>query len=325
MLLHQRFVPGLAINSYVVGDERTKQAAVIDPTRDVDEFIRYARDNGLHIRHILETHVHADFVSGSLELKTRLDGEPMIHVSGLGGEQWTPPYADHVAADGDAINLGKVRLEAVYTPGHTPEHVSWSLYDEMRSSDTPWLAFTGDFLFVGDVGRPDLLGEEARRQLAHELHKSVFERLPRLPDITEIFPAHGAGSLCGKAIGSRSSSTVGYERRFNPALVEKPEESWVADLLNNMPLAPPYFRRMKEVNRSGPRAAGPRASRPTPLERQAGLRADVRALFDRRRALQRSVCRRAFAHRHQYPVGTESSHLGRVGIALRSPDPDRPR
>ena len=257
MLLHQRFVPGLAINSYLVGDERTKQAAVIDPTRDVDEFIDYARDNGLHIRHILETHVHADFVSGSLELKTRLDGEPMIHVSGLGGEEWTPPYADHVAKDGDAIHLGKVRLEAVYTPGHTPEHISWSLYDELRSNDTPWLVFTGDFLFVGDVGRPDLFGDEARKQLAHELHKSVFERLPSIPDITEIFPAHGAGSLCGKAIGSRGSSTVGYERRFNPALVEKPEESWVSDLLNNMPLAPPYFRRMKEVNRTGPDLLGP--------------------------------------------------------------------
>ncbi len=257
MLLHQRFVPGLAINSYLVGDERTKQAAVIDPTRDVDEFIDYARDNGLHIRHILETHVHADFVSGSLELKTRLDGEPMIHVSGLGGEEWTPPYADHVAKDGDAIHLGKVRLEAVYTPGHTPEHVSWSLYDELRSNDTPWLVFTGDFLFVGDVGRPDLFGDEARKQLAHELHKSVFERLPSMPDITEIFPAHGAGSLCGKAIGSRGSSTIGYERRFNPALVEKPEERWVSDLLNNMPLAPPYFRRMKEVNRTGPDLLGP--------------------------------------------------------------------
>ena len=257
MLLHQRFIPGLAINSYLVGDERTKQAAVIDPTRDVDEFIDYARDNGLHIRHILETHVHADFVSGSLELKTRLDGEPMIHVSGLGGEEWTPPYADHVAKDGDAINLGKVRLEAVYTPGHTPEHVSWSLYDELRSSDTPWLVFTGDFLFVGDVGRPDLFGEEARNHLAHELHKSVFERLPSMPDITEIFPAHGAGSLCGKAIGSRASSTVGYERRFNPALVEKPRENWVSDLLNNMPLAPPYFRRMKELNRAGPELLGP--------------------------------------------------------------------
>ncbi len=257
MLLHQRFIPGLAINSYLVGDERTKQAAVIDPTRDVDEFIDYARDNGLHIRHILETHVHADFVSGSLELKTRLDGEPMIHVSGLGGEEWTPPYADHVAKDGDAINLGKVRLEAVYTPGHTPEHVSWSLYDELRSNDTPWLIFTGDFLFVGDVGRPDLLREEARKHLAHELHKSVFERLPSIPDITEIFPAHGAGSLCGKAIGSRASSTVGYERRFNPALVAKPEQSWVSDLLKNMPLAPPYFRRMKEVSRTGPKLLGP--------------------------------------------------------------------
>lgn len=257
MLLYQRFIPGLAIASYLVGDERTGEAAVVDPTRDVDDFLHYAADNGLHIQHILETHVHADFVSGARELKARLGDQPRIHASGLGGPEWTPPYADSVVSDGSEVRIGSIRLQAVHTPGHTPEHVSWALYDETRSKETPWLMFTGDFLFVGDVGRPDLLGEEAMRQLAHQLYASVFERLPAVPDITEIFPAHGAGSLCGKAISSRRSSTVGFERRFNRALRQKLEDEWVRDLMADMPLAPPYFRRMKQVNRTGPALIGP--------------------------------------------------------------------
>lgn len=257
MLLHQRFIPGLAIASYVIGDEATGEAAVVDPTRDVDEFLQVAEQNGLRIRHILESHVHADFVSGSRELKARLDGEPVIHASGMGGDEWTPPYADHVAKDGDEFALGPIRLQAFHTPGHTPEHVCWSVYDDSRSQDTPWLMFSGDFLFVGDVGRPDLLGEEAQKVLAHQLYESVFTLLPDIPDITEILPAHGAGSLCGKAMSSRRSSTVGFERRFNPALSRKPEKEWVQDLLRGMPPAPPYFRRMKKVNRVGPKILGP--------------------------------------------------------------------
>ncbi|MEO2008241.1 MAG: rhodanese-like domain-containing protein [Pirellulaceae bacterium] len=256
MFFHQRFVPGLAIYSYIVGDEKTKEAAVIDPTRDVDEFIEIARHEGLHIKHVLETHVHADFVSGSREMKDRLGDEVTIHASGEGGQEWTPPYADHVVQDGDEVTMGNVRLKAIHTPGHTLEHISWALFDDSRSKDTPWLVFTGDFAFVGDVGRPDLLGEEARKNLAHQLYHSVFEKLPPLADFTEIFPGHGAGSLCGKAIGSRASSTLGYERRFNKALAEKPEEEWIADLMDQMPLSPPYFARMKRVNREGPQVNG---------------------------------------------------------------------
>lgn len=257
MLLYQRFIPGLAIASYLVGDEKSGEAAVIDPTRDVGEFLRYAEEHGLHIRHVIETHVHADFVSGSKELKARLGGEPMIHCSGYGGADWTPPYADRHFKEGDEIHLGKVRLGCLHTPGHTPEHVAVTLTDASRSADVPWLLFTGDFLFVGDVGRPDLLGEETQRRLARELYRSLFEKLPAVPDFTEIFPAHGSGSLCGKAISSRRSSTVGYERRFNPALAGKPEPQWVNDLMAGMPLAPPYFRRMKKVNREGPAVLGP--------------------------------------------------------------------
>lgn len=256
MLLHQRFIPGLAIASYIVGDEKTGEAAVIDPTRDVEAYIRFAHDHELHIRHIFETHVHADFVCGSRELKARLGEDATIHCSSYGGKNWTQSYADQHVKEGDTIEFGNVCLGFQHTPGHTPEHISVLLYDKSRSKDTPWVMFTGDFLFVGDVGRPDLLGEEAKQQLAHELYESVFQRINDLPDITEIFPAHGAGSLCGKAIGSRRSSTLGFERRFNGALQQKPEQQWVHDLLEDMPLSPPYFKRMKQVNRDGPEIIG---------------------------------------------------------------------
>ncbi|WP_435018261.1 MBL fold metallo-hydrolase [Tundrisphaera sp. TA3] len=257
MFFHQRFVPGLAIYGYMVGDEKSRRCAVIDPTRDVDEYLEIARREGLRITHVLETHVHADFVSGSVELKARLGDEVQVVVSGLGGPEWTPAYADRVVGDGDEIALGSVRLKAIATPGHTPEHVAWALYDDTRSRDTPWLVFTGDFLFVGDVGRPDLLGEEARRALAHQLYESVFGVLPSLPDFAEIYPGHGAGSLCGKAIGSRGASSLGYERRFSAAFRPREESEWVSALLEGMPIAPPYFRRMKQVNARGPKVLGP--------------------------------------------------------------------
>jgi hydroxyacylglutathione hydrolase len=257
MFLYQRFIPGLAIASYMVGDEKAKEVAVIDPTRDVGKYIEVAKREGLRITHVLETHVHADFVSGSAELKARLRGEPQVHVSGLGGKKWIPPYADCVVEEnGDDVVMGSVRLKAMHTPGHTPEHLSWALYDNTRSRDVPWLLFTGDFLFVGDVGRPDLLGETERKLLAHQLYQGVFQTLPPLPDFTEVFPAHGAGSLCGKAIGSRRSSTLGYERRFNVSLQPQPEEQWTEALLKGMPLAPPYFRRMKKMNAEGPKLLG---------------------------------------------------------------------
>ncbi|MBY0522689.1 MAG: MBL fold metallo-hydrolase [Gemmataceae bacterium] len=256
MLFYQRFVPGLAIASYLVGDEKSGEAVVIDPTRDVGEFLQFARQHQLHIRHIVETHIHADFVCGSRELKAQLNGAATIHCSSYGGPDWTQPYADRHVKEGDGIDIGGLRLGFLHTPGHTPEHISISLTDTSRSADVPWFLFTGDFLFVGDVGRPDLLGEQAQQALAHQLYGSVFDKLPMLADFTEIFPAHGSGSLCGKALSSRLSSTVGYERRFNPSLVRKPESQWVHDLLAGMPLAPPYFRRMKQVNKEGPAILG---------------------------------------------------------------------
>lgn len=256
MFFHQRFVPGLAVYSYVVGDEKAGKCVVIDPTRDVDEFILRAEKAGLETTHILETHVHADFISGAVELKHRLGGKPEIHASAMGGPEWTPAYVDHPVRDGDSVELGSLRLEAIHTPGHTPEHVSWALYDTTRSPDTPWLLFSGDFVFIGDVGRPDLLGEEACKELGKQLYESVFETVKALPDFVEIYPSHGAGSLCGKAIGSRSSSTLGFERKFSCAFNLVDAESWVKARLDGMPESPPYFSRSKRINREGPAVLG---------------------------------------------------------------------
>ena len=256
MILHQRYVPGLAILSYVLGDEQAGEAIVIDPVRDVGEYLEVARSHHLRIRHILETHVHADFVSGSRELKDRQGGEATIHCSAMGGSEWAARYADNLVQPGDSLRVGAIRLDFLHTPGHTPEHVVMPVYDTQRSSEVPWLMFTGDLLFVGAVGRPDLLGAQAQKQLAHQLYESLFERLSDLPEITEIYPAHGAGSACGKAIASRRTSTLGFERRLSPSLQKKPEEQWVRDLLADMPPAPKYFPHMKAINYDGPAILG---------------------------------------------------------------------
>ncbi|MCB1148886.1 MAG: MBL fold metallo-hydrolase [Chlamydiia bacterium] len=233
---------------------------VVDPTRDVDIYLETAIKEGYTITDIVETHVHADFVSGAPELKHRLEGKPLIHCSALGGKEWIPLYADKEAHEGHEVKLGKIRLRARHTPGHTPEHVCWELFDDGRSSEEPWLLFTGDFLFIGSIGRPDLLGKKEQESLAHQLYNSAFQVLPTLPDFTEVYPAHGAGSLCGKAIGSRTASTVGYERHYSPVLQEKPEKEWVEALMNEMPKAPPYFSLMKKINVKGAPLLG--AARP---------------------------------------------------------------
>jgi hydroxyacylglutathione hydrolase len=248
MIFHRRTVPGLAIHSYLIGDEKAKECIVIDPVRDVEEYIDFAEQHGLHISHIVETHVHADFVSGSRELKAALDGKPTIHCSGMGGKDWTPVYADQVVQAGDEIVLESLSLKAVHTPGHTPEHLMWVLYENSE----PKMLFTGDFLFVGSVGRPDLLGKEATEQLSHQLYHTVFKALQPYPDQTEVCPAHGAGSLCGKALSSNPSSLLGIERLHNPLLQKQPEDKWIEDLMDEMPPVPNYFLRMKKVNVVGP-------------------------------------------------------------------------
>ncbi len=243
MLLKHFFVDKIAHSSYLLGG--AKSCAIIDPQRDVDIYIDTARNLDLDITLILETHLHADFVSGHMELADRTGatiyapkaGNCTFHHQGL--------------SEGDTIQLEKIEITIYETPGHTPEHISYVVSDITRGVD-PVGIFVGDTLFVGDVGRPDLFpgkAEELAKKLYHTLHKKILT----LPDFTEVYPAHGAGSLCGKAIGVKYQTTIGYERRYNPVLQIKSEEEFIQALTTNMPPAPDYFSRCSEINRIGTR------------------------------------------------------------------------
>lgn len=244
--------PGLSIHSYLIGDEKSKRCAVIDPTRHVVPFIMQAQNAGMDITDILETHVHADYISGAKELKHQLNGKPRIYASGMGGKKWIPAYADVIVQQGTQIKIGEIRLDALHTPGHTPEHIMWVCYDESRSSRIPWFVFSGDCLFVGSIGRPDLLGKEEMAILASQFYKTIFEVLHPLPDFLEILPGHGEGSLCGKSLKSRATSTLGFERLFNPYFKKDSEENWIKQLKKGLLPTPPYFQRVKKINVEGP-------------------------------------------------------------------------
>lgn len=252
MYFQRIFTPGLAVNSYLVGDEKTKQCVVIDPMRRVVPYIVHAQNAGLDITAILETHVHADFVSGAKELKHQLNEKPRIYASGLGGTKWIPAYTDEVVRQDTQLKIGDMRLEALHTPGHTPEHIMWICYDDSRSTTAPWFAFTGDCLFVGSVGRPDLLGKTEISTLSAQLYHTLFEVLGPLPDFLEILPSHGAGSLCGKSLMERPTSTLGYERLFNSYLRKEPKERWIANLQKGLMPVPSYFQGLKKMNLEGP-------------------------------------------------------------------------
>lgn len=251
MFFQRIFTQGLSIHSYILGDEKTKRCVVIDPVRNVVPYIIHAQNAGYDITDILETHVHADFVSGSKELKHQLNEKPRIHASGMGGKEWIPAYADEIVRDGAELKIGELRLKAVHTPGHTPEHLIWICFDDSRSSKIPWFAFTGDCLFVGSIGRPDLLGKQAMEVLAPQLYHTLFDVLASYPDFVEIFPSHGEGSICGKALKTRGSSTLGYERLFNPYFTKQPEDIWIKKLKDDLLPAPPYCQRIKKVNVEG--------------------------------------------------------------------------
>ena len=252
MYFEHFFEPGLAQKSYLVGCQKTGDAIVIDPRRDIDVYIAAARDNGLRITKVAETHIHADFLSGSRELATATGAE--ILASDEGGPDWHYRFAHTGLKDGDQIAVGNVRLDVMHTPGHTPEHLSFVLYD-LPTGPTPRMAFTGDFVFVGDVGRPDLLEEAAgvkdtKIRGARDLWKSL-ERFRELPAHVMVWPAHGAGSACGKSLGAVPSSTVGYELATNWAFQIEDEETFVRELLDGQPEPPYYFAEMKVRNRAG--------------------------------------------------------------------------
>lgn len=237
MILKQFFLNCLAHASYLVGDERAGTAAVVDPQRDTDQYLAFADEHGLHIKHVILTHFHADFVAGHLELRDRVGAAIYLGASAAAEYPFTP------LKEGDAIECGDVRLQALETPGHTAESISILVYDPTASAEAPHAVLTGDTLFVGDVGRPDLrvaLGWSAA-DLGGMLYDSLHTKLLPLPDATLVYPAHGAGSLCGKALSQETVSTMGEQRRFNYALQPMGREAFVELVTADQPDAPPYF------------------------------------------------------------------------------------
>ncbi len=247
---------GLSHYSYAVACDGAGQMAIVDPRRDVDVYLDFAASRDLRISHVLETHVHADYASGARELAERTGAELCLSAYDE-GELYDVRFVHRELRDGDRVTIGAVRLEAVHTPGHTPEHLSFLVYDTQRAADVPMMMLSGDFLFVGSLGRPDLLGEDAKLGLARQLYASVRTKLAALPDGLEIAPAHGAGSMCGAGMSGRAVSTLGFERIANPYL--RPslgEDEFVALILGNVPPFPAYYRRMKVLNSEGPPLLG---------------------------------------------------------------------
>jgi hydroxyacylglutathione hydrolase len=235
---------GLAHLSYLIGDRSTGRAVVVDPRRDVDVYLELARQHRLTITHAVETHIHADFVSGSRELAART-GTARVHVSVEGDAHYG--FAHEPLRDGARVELGAVTLTAVHTPGHTPEHLAYLATEKGK----PWGFFSGDFLFADSVGRPDLLGAGQTPGLAKALFQSLRTALAPLPDAIPLYPAHGAGSPCGANICDRQS-TIGHERRHNPALQFTDESAFIDWVLRTAPPMPRYYPRMKKINAQGP-------------------------------------------------------------------------
>jgi hydroxyacylglutathione hydrolase len=257
MLLRRLFDDNLAQASYLVACEHNKVALVVDPNRNIDQYLEAAARDNVRIIAVTETHIHADFVSGSRELAKKTGAQ--LYLSGAGGPDWQYTFASNAEAqllgNGSQLSIGDVRVEAVHTPGHTPEHMTFLLTDTAVGTE-PMGALTGDFIFVGDVGRPDLLERAAgfagtMEAGARQLFKSLSE-FKRRPDYLQIWPGHGAGSACGKALGAMPQSTLGYEKLFNWALAENDEQRFVDEVLSGQPEPPAYFAIMKQVNRRGP-------------------------------------------------------------------------
>lgn len=245
MILDRVYTPGLAQVAYLVADETAGLVAVIDPRRDVECYLNWAAERGLRIAAILETHVHADFVSGARELAAAT-GAP-IYASRLGEQS----FFHEPVGDSDEVAVGRLRLRALWTPGHTPEHLAYLLIDPDRGPD-PVALFSGDALFVGEVGRPDLLGAEETQRLAGKLYHTVVDRLSRLEDDVVVYPGHTAGSACGKKIGAAPQTTMGQEKRSSYAFQARAKDSFVRMVLAGMPKPPSYYPVLKRVNKAGP-------------------------------------------------------------------------
>jgi hydroxyacylglutathione hydrolase len=257
MFFRRFYDESLAQASYMIGCDASGEAVVIDPNRDVAQYLAAAAAERLSITRVTETHIHADFISGSRELAARTGAQLLL--SAEGGRDWQYAFAGRDGAtllhDGDAFTAGRVRFDVLHTPGHTPEHLVF-LVTDLAASDRPVGVLSGDCVFVGDVGRPDLLERAAHvagsmKDSAHALFRSL-ERMRALPDFVQLWPGHGAGSACGKALGAMPQSTIGYERVANWGLTTLDENAFVSEVLAGQPEPPAYFARMKRINRDGP-------------------------------------------------------------------------
>lgn len=258
MFFQSFFDERLAQYAYLVGCQRTGEAIVIDPPRHSEAIIARAKKEGLNITAAAETHIHADFTSGARQLAEDLGAK--LYLPGEGGEDWSYQYTDGLDAvllkDGDKFSIGNIDFKVMHTPGHTPESVSYLLTDRGSGASEPMGIFTGDFVFVGDIGRPDLLEKAAgiadtAEKGAVQMFDSV-QKFKELPDHMIVWPGHGAGSACGKSLGAVPLTTVGYEKQFNWAMKENDREEFVKQLLDGQPEAPKYFAMMKKVNKEGP-------------------------------------------------------------------------
>lgn len=236
MLLKQYYLGCLSHASYLVADERTKLAVVVDPQRDVEQYLRDAAEQGLTIKYVVLTHFHADFLAGHIELRNRTGARIVL------GRRAQADFDFQRVAEGDAIELGDVRLQVLETPGHTPEGISLVVYDVARSASAPQAVLTGDTLFIGDVGRPDLLASigVTADELAEMLYHSLA-KLRALPDATLVYPAHGAGSMCGKSLSQETVSTIGEQKQFNYALQPMSLDDFKRLVTSEQPEAPDYF------------------------------------------------------------------------------------
>ena len=256
MLFTQYYLDCLSQASYLIGDESTGQAVVVDPRRDIEEYLDDARAKGLSIVGVINTHFHADFVSGHLEL-ARETGAWIGY-----GDAASADFPVRPLADGERISLGEVTLEVMATPGHTPESISVLVF-EHPDDETAYGVLTGDALFIGDVGRPDLLASVGvtADELGRMLYDSVQHKLMGLPDEVRVFPAHGAGSACGKNLSTERQSTIGNQRAFNYACQPMSEEQFLAVVTEGQPAAPGYFVYNATLNKQDARAAGHRRDR----------------------------------------------------------------
>ena len=313
MLLRQFQIEGLGHLSTLIADEQAGVAAVVDPRRDVDVYVEAARERDLRISHVVETHLHNDYVSGARELAALTGAEQVI---GAGAELGYERLARDVG-HGDAFSVGALRFSTLETPGHTPEHVAYAVADTARANETV-LLFTGGSLLVGAVGRTDLLGADKARPYAEAMFRSLHEVILPNEDFVGVYPTHGAGSLCSSGIAATPSSTIGYERRYNPMVLPSDVDAFAERLLSGQPSFPRYFARMRPINQAGPPPIGSvPAPRPLALEEMQAAVAGGALVVDARSPLEHAA-----AHiPRSYSVPAGSSFGTWLGWVV---EPDRP-